>query len=228
MFVLLNIEIFNGRIKWILLILLLFFLWRFVLCKEKRPLLRGIPTVSFYCILFVALMYFVTISATTPHLTVRYLSPVYAPLILLILIVLRPVINAIFALRPVGYAVLLLLFSMSLINEIRGGLYDVNKAIMQESSKEYSDDYCVLFTVSNPEENFFELMNFKGFYRIHMDEDEGIDERISSADELVIYVPEKRTLEECVEYLQKFNPDLKYTRLLYKAYYADAYLLSSE
>ncbi|XME01074.1 hypothetical protein QYZ88_010130 [Lachnospiraceae bacterium C1.1] len=226
MFVLLNLELFNGRVKWIILALIAFCIWRFVFHKEKNPLLRDIPLLPYLSVIWVAMMYYITVSATTPHLTVRYLSPVYAPVILIVLILLRPVVDSIFAAKPVGYFALLLVFSIGLISEIKGGLYDVNKEIMQRISLEYSNDYCILFTVSNPEENFFELMNYKGFYRIHMSENEPIDERISSADELVIYVPEKRTLEECVEYMQQFNPELKYTRHLYKAYYSDAYLLS--
>ncbi len=228
MFILVNLELFNGRLKWLIIVIFMFYIWRKFAVREPSALLADLHISGFGLTVWAAFMYFVTISATTPHLTVRYLSPVYAPLIITALILIRPMIEFIFRAKPVGYLSLLLLFSLSLLTEIRGGLYDVNKAIMQETAARYSDDYCVLFTVSNPEENFFELMKYKGFYRIHMSSDEDIDERISTAGELVIYVPEKRTLEECVEYLQKYNSKLKNAELLYKAYYADAYLLTAE
>ncbi len=180
-------------------------------------------------LLFTIGTYFLTVSFTTPYLTERYLTPVFPLIIMVTAYFSLPFIGKVFKNEAAGLLILLFILALPLIKEVRGGLYDVNKAVMQELSKEHGKDPLVFFKGISKEENYFEIMNYDRVMNMRLkpeeNEDPGETEELKTEDEIVVYVPEGKDPEDYFSRIREINPDLTEAERLYKAYYSDAYIL---
>ena len=173
---------------------------------------------------FEAVLYFLTVSVTTPYLVDRYITPMYPLAVILTVLLFFPIIDDLFKSRRVGAVIFALIMSIPLLLRLSGGIYDSSKAEMSRLALEHSQDYCILFGGISKEENYFELEKYKGIYKMKLNRDYPVDERIAASKELVVYIPEGRDVQEYFDYVKKYVPYLKEFSRLYKAYYSSAYL----
>ncbi len=182
--------------------------------------------------LFVSAAYFCTVSITTPYLTNRYLTPIYPLLCLLTLRAFLPLIDSLFRSQAAGTAIFCVLMAIPLYQKFSGGLFDVNKALMQQAAEAHSGDYCIVFGGFTKEENYFEFEKYRGLCQLKLKGGavtrENLPPEIQNARELVVYIPWGKDAEEYFDYMEGLCPGLKTHERLYKAYYSDAYLLKGE
>lgn len=234
----LNNEVFGGQLKFYVLCFVIWLIYLKVKdVRQKngddRP--SGIKAFfdplkgAFLMILFTTVFYFLTVSVTTPYLTGRYLSPVYPLCILLTVGLFSEMIREIFRSETFGYFVLLIIMAVPLYLQITAGLYDVNKAAMQEISKEHANDICVFFRGISTEENYFELENYDRLMAMRLTPAEREDENdlhlLAREKSIVVYIPSDKDPEEYFERIREINPKLENAERLYRAYYSDAYIM---
>ncbi len=239
---LMNIDLFGGNLKFFVFALAFFALLMFLSLRQRsiHDLLYGsehrddkklfsILSDSEKCacifILTTAICYFSVVSVTTPYLTNRYLTPIYAPVVLLTLLSFIPVIQSLFRSPVLGLMLFPVIMMFPLFSEMANGLYDSSKAEMQSLAAEHSDDYCIYFGGIPNEENYFELEIYKGIYAMKFKDSTPIISEVASSDELVVYIPEGADPEPYFERVQDSCPDLTDISRLYKAYYSNAYLM---
>ncbi len=188
--------------------------------------------IKYFFLLSVGILYFLTVSCTTPYLTGRYLFPAYPLYILIAAWAFFPVLKALFKSPAAGLVIFMLVMVMPLYGKIKSGLFDVNKAAMQSISKEHSGDICVFFRGITTEENYFELKNFGRLMSMRLNPEEGEDPgdtvKIKGENEIVIYVPDGKDPEQYFQRIRDINPELTAAERLYKAYYSDAYIIKKD
>ncbi len=220
-----NEEIFGNRLKYLLIIVLVFFVYLLIKDREKlkrafvvspRIVLTVVVTVGFY----------LTVSAITPYLTTRYISPAYPLFILLALLTLQQVTKEVFRSPQLGLVVVLLFFALPELTLLRNGLFDENRRIISDRSTEYENDICVFGAGISPEENVFELRKFDRIYVYNGKNAKGASKEIQDADRILVYIPDGADEEEYVQDIRDVNPELKNMERLYVAYYSKCYLLS--
>ena len=184
---------------------------------------------GFALVFLTAVLYFLTVSVTTPYLTGRYLSPVYPLFVVVTVGVFRPLILKIFRSETFGYFVLTVVMAIPLYLWVSGGLYDVNKAAMQEISKEHSGEICIFFRGISTEENYFELENYDRVMAMRLipreDEEEGDTALLAKEKSVVVYVPSDKDPEDCFNRIREYDPELTKSEKLYNAYYSNVYRL---
>mgnify|MGYP007069969137 CR=1 FL=1 len=226
MFVAFNIDFFSGYFKYLLLAFLILLIY-ILLYEKQRISLKISVKIIFTAVITV--FYFALVSMTTPYVSSRYLTAIYPLVVILLVYFAEPLLNSIFKNFSFGMALFIALCALPLYMEFSSGLKDTNKAEMQRISKEYSKDYCITWSGMTLEENYFELENYAGLFKIKLnDEDapESIDSRVADAKELVVYVPEGKDPQVYLDYLKRYVKGIDGYTLLYKAYYADAYLMN--
>ncbi len=219
-----NCDLFGNRLKYVVLIVLIFFVFLMV---KKRESLRGILHVKpeFRFIILVSVPFFVVVSAITPYMTSRYVSPVFPYVILFTVITLEQITNETIKYPILGLIIIFTFFAIPEISALQNGLYDDNRMIIDSTSTEHKDDFCMFGYGIAPEENVFELRKFHDIYVYDGWNAVGAAEDISQAHEIVVYVPEGDTPEEYIKDIQTVNPKLMNMERLYVAYYSTAYLL---
>ncbi len=220
-----NGDLFGNRLKYLIIIVLAFAV--FLAVKEKEALRRTLHIRAEYVlIIFVSISYFTVVSAITPYLASRYVSPVFPYVVLVTVLTLEQISNEIMVYPVLGYVIIFLFFALPEINVLREGLIDVNRQIIDESSTEQKDCLCLFPDGTVPEENVFELRKFKNIYIYDGRNADGAKEEISKAHKVVVYVPEGAEPEDYAADIRKVNPGLVNMDRLYVAYYSSAYLLS--
>ncbi len=216
-------EIFGGE----LLIYIIAAAVLLILAVKREGLKKNYTAPAF--LIFTALFYFLTVSLTTPYLTGRYLSPDYPVIFLILVYLFLPGERLLFRSEKAGLLILALVMAAPLCLQIRSGLYDVDKAVMQELSKSHSKDICVFFRGISAEENYFELENYERVMAMRVTakegEDRGDTDLIKNEEEVVFYVPAGKTAEECLNRIQGIDPGFKTAERLYKAYYSEAWVV---
>ncbi len=220
-----NTELFGGNL--FLYIILMAVVIIVILAVEKKTIR---PSIKEAFLFITVLFYFLTVSCTTPYLTGRYLSPVYPLIILLTVSFCLTPVRVIFRSERVGLIFLMLIMAAPMFSQIKDGLYDVDKAVMQQLSKEHSDDLCIFFRGISTEENYFELQNYDRVLGMKLNpgegEEEGDIQTIRGEKELVVYIPSDRDVDEYLKRIREIDPGFKNMDRLYRAYYSDAYLLN--
>lgn len=226
----LNNELFGGQLKFYVLCLIVWLVY-IVFSGKKQELKTqtdGI-TAGFVFIALTSAAYFLTVSVTTPYLTGRYMTPIYPLCVLITMGVFKGLIETVFRSQRVGYLVLMTVMAVPLYLWISSGLYDVDKAAMQEISKEHSGELCVFFRGISTEENYFELENYNRVMAMRLipreDEEEADTTLLAEEKSVVVYVPSDKDPEDCFNRIREYAPGLKNSEKMYNAYYSDAYRL---
>ncbi len=228
MFSHLNNELFGGQLKFYVLCLIVWLIYMIINGKrtEIKTYVNGV-TGGFVFITLTSAAYFFTVSVTTPYLTGRYMTPIYPLCILITMGIFKGLIETVFKSQRVGYLILVVIMAVPVYLWISSGLYDVDKAAMQEISKEHSGEICVFFRGISTEENYFELENYDRVMAMRItprSDEEDIDTPgLLEEKSVVVYVPLNTEPEECFERIREYNPKLTNYEKLYKAYYSDAY-----
>lgn len=220
-----NEEVFGNRLKYLVIIVLIFAVY--LLIRDRKKLKRAFAVdPRIFMVVFVTIGFYLTVSAITPYLTTRYISPAYPLFIVLAILTLQQAANEVFRSPKLGLAVILLFFALPEWTSLRNGLFDENRRIISERSTEHEDDICLFGNSISPEENVFELRKFDKIYVYDGKNAKGASKEISDSDRVVVYVPENSDEEEYVRDIREVNPDLKKMERLYVAYYSRCYLLS--
>ena len=222
-----NEELFGNRLKYLVIIVLVFAVYLLIRDREKLKRAFAVsPRIAMTVV--VSICFYLTVSAITPYLTTRYISPAYPLFILLAVLTLDRVTGEVFRSPRLGLAVILLFFALPELTLLKNGLFDENRRIISERSTEHEDDICLFGNSISPEENVFELRKFNRIYVYDGKNAKGASKEISDSDRVVVYVPENVDEEEYVQDIRKINPDLKNMERLYVAYYSKCYLLSKQ
>ncbi|MCR4744610.1 MAG: glycosyltransferase family 39 protein [Lachnospiraceae bacterium] len=226
MFIEFNLDFFNGFFKYFVLAFAALLIY-ILLYEKKRPEYHISEKILFTFVVSVG--YLTLVSITTPYGSSRYLTPVYPLLVMILIYLAEPLIKVIFKDGRFGMAVLTVIFLFPLYQEVSAGLTDHNKVEMQRIASEYSDHYCITWSGMTLEENYFELEKYAGLFKIKLNDEEApdeIDSRIADSEELVVYVPKGKDPQVYLDYLKRYVDGIDEYTLLYKAYYADAYLMN--
>lgn len=220
-------DIFGDRLKWVILAVGIYAIY--LLVKDRRKLKNAFrPRIELAFISIVNILFILTISAITPYLNIRYISPAFPFIIILTVLTLEQVANA--ALRsPLLGSVLIALFIIwPEITILRGGLTDVNRQIIAKQASKHADDLCLFGSGIPPEENVFELGKYKNIYVYNGENADGAKDELGCADRVVVYVPRDTDPAEYTSDILSVNPRLTGMERLYVAYYSTCYLLYQE
>ncbi|MBO4374466.1 MAG: hypothetical protein J5829_05120 [Lachnospiraceae bacterium] len=221
---LVNEELFGNRLKYLVIVVLICAVY---LVVKDRPALKRAVLVrpEVFMTVTVSILFYLTVSAITPYLTTRYISPAYPVFILITILTLKQVTDRIFCSPSLGVIMILLFLAVPEWQILRAGLFDRNRQIISEMSDEHKDDLCLFGTGISPEENVFELRKFGHIYIYDGKNAGGASKEIEQADRIVVYVPNDEDEEEYVDQIRTVNPDLLNMERLYVAYYSKCYLL---
>ena len=226
MYVFVNNEVFGGVAKIIMLVIGAFMVY--MLCTKKINCPSFIKmSYSYWMLLGSSILAFVTITLVTPYLCDRYISPLFAYILLFVLMILFYMAEELFKSKYIGYAIVTVLFLCPEIGVLKEGLVDNNREIIMAESTEHSDSICLFQSNIPAEENVFELNKFDDIY-IYLHPKDIEDTRVKDADELVVYISNDFDSDEIIREIQIINPKLKSSEQLYVAYYSRVYRLSSE
>lgn len=220
-YVLINKSLFGGVFKFFALAAVIFIIFRLIRgahfsFRKYAPILL---------VLWTAVLFYVIGSATLTYIGSRYLSPIYPFIMILIIFVCDKIVSRIFVDPRLGIVIVCFMLALPMYNKISSGLTDNSKLAISQAAAAHSDDYCIFDVGITVEENFFELEKYRGLYFTAAGYDID-DEKIASAPELVVYVPDGMDPDKEFESIRKCNPSLKNSSRLYVAYYSTAYLLS--
>lgn len=222
---LLNEEVFSGKLKYVLIILLIFFVYHLV--KERHTLITSLKVrPEIVLILFTIILFYLTASVITPYTAYRYVCPATVFIILITVSLLEKTLNNILKSSLLGLICISLFFIQPEVSSIKSGLVDVNRQIIDAYSSEHQNDICLYYAGITPEENVFELRKFDRIYtfnELNFSEVSGL----RSADEILLYIPDGEEPQKYVEAIQTENPSLKYVDRLYVAYYSTCYIIST-
>jgi hypothetical protein len=143
--------------------------------------------------------------------------------------VFKGLIETVFKSQRAGYLVLAIIMAVPVYLQISSGLFDVDKAAMQEISKEHSGEICVFFRGISTEENYFELENYDRVMAMRItpreEEEEADTALLAEEKSVVVYVPSDKEPEDCFNRIREYNPELTNSEKLYNAYYSNVYRL---
>lgn len=216
-----NQEVWGGYMKILLLVFVLFVIYGIV---RKRDFFGDMKKrgFSFFMLFGVSICYFILVSTVTPYLCDRYVYPVFPVLLLLTVLFLEELCEATLKSRNLGYCLITLFLLLPAVLQMKEGLTDVNKELMQQSAAKYSKLPCVFSTGIPVEENVFELNKYQDIY-VYDFKEPIEDSQITEAKGLVVYVPNTETPEEDLKKITESNPALTQYDRIYTAYYSYAY-----
>ncbi len=215
----LNKEVFGSNFKLFLFIIVCFVIVKIVkkqLCINDSDILIG------GLFLLVALSYYVVVSIITPYLCDRYFAPIFLVLILLLVGILYLIFKNVFRSDIVMYLILVVIVLSPMYLQLKSDITDTSKLEMLQLADEYSDTVCVT-DVSIDLENFMELSKFKNIYVVDMNHEMKIDDKVSNAERLIVYLPKDSAIDDLIEKIYRENSNLSNYDRLYVAYGATAY-----
>lgn len=214
-----NTELMNGKLKWVLMGVIVYAVYALVRKKVSVKDVFKLPK-SLWMIILVAFTYFGIITLITPYLCDRYVWPAFPLFMLLIIPIAVYAFEDIFKSKVFGLIILVAIMILPLAGEIRSGLYDVNMNARIEIAAENGDVPCAFLSGIAVEENVFELSKYSDIYTFQ--DYKSIDENLLAGKELVVYLPEGQDVEECFVTLSEAGGFNNYERL-YVASYSTVY-----
>lgn len=215
-----NVELFGGKLKYIILILFLYIVYLFISRKIKiKDILKISPIVIMT--LFTSILYFIVITLVTPYLCDRYVWPAFPMFFMVVSASMVYLFEDLFKSRLIALIMLLLLAITPIKEDVRQGLTDNNMIARISSAAENHNLECFFIRDIPIEENVFELKEYDKVTYCSSYNDLDVDsEHVKS---FVVYVPTASDVQDVMDIFIKKGYS-SYDRL-YVASYASAFVV---
>lgn len=230
-YAMLNIEVFGSNFKLLLFIVFLFVIVKIVkrhftydsLKIEMKQMFENL-SVGVGILLFVIVTYYLLVSLITPYLCDRYFSPIFIPLLLVLIKVLHLIFNELFKSESIMYIVMLAVLLNPMYSQLKKGLTDTNKQEMLRLASENRETICLI----EPDiymENFMELGMYKQVFVTNLHDGLLSNPQIEKVSSFLVYLPDDVNIEDYCEMVQNQSSASYCYERLYVAYRATVYRL---
>lgn len=211
MFRILNDEMFHNYLRTIIIVgVILVIITLKNHLEENIDLLKKIAVIIYVC-----LGYYLIVSKVSPYLVERYIMPIY-PLVYLLVVGTCYVLAKRLIPHKIAAILCIIIFgSISVMHMKQSGIpytyeHHRNNRQRHEIVEQYHDNYA-LYISDNKSAHFYDaiqmLKEYKGFYYVY--DLENIEQAkkdfaiLENEDALIVYVKDKRTMEESNEFIGK-------------------------